>query len=139
MASSNSMKAMTSPSLPRAFGDEWPQEPVDLLSRDLQLPKFYKYPHHPLWPYGKAYIYEADTSPKAQQALLEHTKMSKIVGRFKNDLKKHGELQLLPYEAVFTRKKDNQDPHNDVIQLWVANGKLYDSISPTFRDKVTQL
>ncbi|KAF8577797.1 hypothetical protein K439DRAFT_1621811 [Ramaria rubella] len=103
MASSNSVKAMTSPSLPRAFGDEWPQEPVDLLSRNQQLLKFYKYPHHPLWPY--AYIYEADTSPKAQLALLEHAKMKKIVERFKNDLKKHGELQLLPYEAVFARKK----------------------------------
>ncbi|KAF8587956.1 hypothetical protein K439DRAFT_1613972 [Ramaria rubella] len=135
MASSNSTKVMTSPSLPRAFRDEWPQEPVDLLSHDPQLPKFYKYPHHPLWPYGKAYIYEADTSPKAQQALLEHAKTRKIVGRFKNDLKnmiKGG--KNLTHTGI-----DDQDPHDTVIQLWVANGRLYDSISPTFGDKVTRL
>ncbi|KAF8573164.1 hypothetical protein K439DRAFT_1625262 [Ramaria rubella] len=135
MPGNNSVNVMTSHSLPSAFGDEWPQEPVDLLSHDPLLPKFYQYDHHPLWPYGKAYVYEVDTSPKAQQALSDHVKVRKIVGRFEDDLKQQGELQLLPYKAVFARKKDNQDPCDDVIQLWVADGRLYDSISPTFRDE----
>ncbi|KAF8588737.1 hypothetical protein K439DRAFT_1613242 [Ramaria rubella] len=150
MPGNNSVNAMTSHSLPSTFGDEWPQEPVDLLSRNPLLPKFYQYDHHPLWPYGKAYVYEADTLRKAQQALLDHTKVRKIVRRFKDNLKQQGELQLLPYEAVFSGKTgqdrispngniDNQDPHDNVIQLWVADGRLYDSISSTFRDEVTQL
>ncbi|KAF8573258.1 hypothetical protein K439DRAFT_1625201 [Ramaria rubella] len=139
MPGNNSVNVMTSHSLPSAFGDEWPQEPVDLLSCNPLLPKFYQYDHHPLWPYGKVYVYEVDTSPKAQQALSDHTKVRKIVGRFEDNLKQQGELQLLPYETVFARKKDNQDPRDDVRQLWVADGRLYDSISPTFRDEVTQL
>ncbi|KAF8582188.1 hypothetical protein K439DRAFT_1618493 [Ramaria rubella] len=109
MPGNNSVNVMTSHSLPSAFGDKWPQEPVDLLSCDPLLPKFYQYDHHPLWPYGKAYVYEVDTSPKAQQALSDHVKVRKIVGRFEDDLKQQGELQLLPYEAVFARKKVRDD------------------------------
>ncbi|KAF8591230.1 hypothetical protein K439DRAFT_1611245 [Ramaria rubella] len=131
--------AMTCHSVPGAFGEEWLQEPVDLLSRDPLLPKFCQYNNHPLWPHGKAFVYEADTSPKVQLALLKHVKDRKIVGRFEDDLKKQGELQLLPYQAIFARKKDHTDPRNDVIQLWVSDGRLYDAISPTFKDEVTQL
>ncbi|KAF8572966.1 hypothetical protein K439DRAFT_1625400 [Ramaria rubella] len=105
--------AMTCHSVPGAFGEEWLQEPVDLSSRDLLLPKFCQYNNHLLWPHGKAFIYEADTSPEAKLALLKHAKDRKIVGRFEDDLKQQGELQLLPYQAVFARKKgpENERQH----------------------------
>ncbi|KAF8576644.1 hypothetical protein K439DRAFT_1622721 [Ramaria rubella] len=146
---------MTCHSVPGAFGEEWLQEPVDLSSHDPLLPKFCQYNNHPLWPHGKAFIYEADTSPKAQLALLKHAKDRKIVGRFEDDLKQQGELQLLPKlfsrerkvcdikrtmgEQVTYRDTDHTDPRDDVIQLWVSDGRLYDAISPTFKDEVTQL
>ncbi|KAF8578568.1 hypothetical protein K439DRAFT_1621241 [Ramaria rubella] len=130
---------MTCHSVPGAFGEEWLQEPVDLSSCDPLLPKFCQYNNHPLWPHGKAFIYEADTSPEAQLALLKHAKDRKIVRRFEDDLKQQGELQLLLYQAIFTRKKDHTDPRDDVIQLWVSDGRLYDAISPTFKDEVMQL
>ncbi|KAF8578308.1 hypothetical protein K439DRAFT_1621439 [Ramaria rubella] len=42
-------------------------------------------------------------------------------------------------EQVTYRDADHTDPCNDVIQLWVSDGRLYDAISPTFKDEVTQL
>ncbi|KAF8573223.1 hypothetical protein K439DRAFT_1625219 [Ramaria rubella] len=126
---------MTCHSVPSAFREEWLQEPVDLSSRDLLLFKFCQYNNHPLWPHGKAFVYEADTSPEVQLALLKHAKDHKIVRRFEDDLKQQGKLQLLPYQAIFVRKKDHTDTHDDVIQLWVSDGRLYDAISPTFKDE----
>ncbi|KAF8584395.1 hypothetical protein K439DRAFT_1616695 [Ramaria rubella] len=42
-------------------------------------------------------------------------------------------------EQVTYRDADHTDPRDDVIQLWVSDGRLYDAISPTFKDEVTQL
>ncbi|KAF8576643.1 hypothetical protein K439DRAFT_1622720 [Ramaria rubella] len=42
-------------------------------------------------------------------------------------------------EQVTYRDADHTDPHDDVIQLWISDGRLYDAISPTFKDEVTQL
>ncbi|KAF8572631.1 hypothetical protein K439DRAFT_1665990 [Ramaria rubella] len=133
------MKATVRDRSSRSFKTEWPCEPVHLSSHDPLLPRFLLYNHHPLWPHGKAYVYEADTSVKAQKALLEHAKERKISGRFEDELRKEGEMQLLPYEAVFTWKKGQRDPCQDVIQLWVTDERLYDTISSTFQDEVTQI
>ncbi|KAF8573498.1 hypothetical protein K439DRAFT_1625038 [Ramaria rubella] len=126
--------AMTCHSVPGAFGEEWLQEPVDLSSRDPLLPKFCQYNNHPLWPHSKPVVYEADTSPEAQLALLKHAKDRKIVGRFEDYLK-----QQASHFHAKERDADHTDPCDDVIQLWVSDGRLFDAISPTFKDEVTQL
>ncbi|KAF8575143.1 hypothetical protein K439DRAFT_1623816 [Ramaria rubella] len=38
-------------------------------------------------------------------------------------------------EQVTYRDADHTDPHDDVTQLWVLDGRLYDAISPTFKDE----
>ncbi|KAF8581906.1 hypothetical protein K439DRAFT_1618654 [Ramaria rubella] len=42
-------------------------------------------------------------------------------------------------EQVTYRGTDYTNAHNDVLWLWVLDGRLYDAISPTFKDEVMQL